>query len=139
MHSIASNVKQLGGHPSGDILTHAISPQKPSNPLMDDATRGKIRQIKQSVLRMLEERSPGDTSNMWSFTCEKFQYMLGLEEKYYAQLRTHTYHLDNDSYVRYKSDTPYRQADEVQWRRIVSKLPRSYFEGAPRCAGEYGH
>ncbi len=106
---------------------------------MDNITRDKIRQIKNSVCRMLEERSPGDTSNMWSFTCGQLQYVLGLEEQYYSQIRIHTYHLDNDSYVRYKADTPYRQADEGLWRRLASMLPKSYVEGEPRCAGEYGH
>lgn len=106
--------------------------------VLDHPTCNKIRQIKKSVLQMLEERSPGDKSNIWSFACEKFQYMLTLEEKYYAQLRTHAYHLDGDSYLRYNSDT-YRKTDEMEWRRIVNKIPESYIEGAPRCAGEFGH
>ena len=139
MRSTESSVKELGEHLPGASFGDAVNSQKVMSPLMDDKTCSKIRQIKKSVLQMLEERSPGDTSNMWSFACEKFQYMLGLEEKYYAQLRIHTYHLDTDSYIRYKSDTFYRQADEMQWRRIVSKLPKSYVEGDPRCAGEYGH
>lgn len=108
-------------------------------PFLDKSTCGKIRHIKKCVLQMLKERASGDRSNMWEFSCEKFQYLLGLEEKYYAQLRIHTYHLDNDSYVLYKSDANHRKVAELQWRRLAAKIPKDYFEGEPKCAGEFGY
>ena len=75
--------------------------------------QGVIKEIKRKVKAMLSERHSlrGDAalarpSDYWSDFCSYFDYLLGMEDQYYAKLRLHTYHLTSDNYQFYYFTEP---------------------------------
>ena len=65
-----------------------------------------IRIYKDRVGEMLLERSGGDSTTTqpsvyWHDYCQHFEYMMGLDERYFARLRDHTFHFTEDMYQEY--------------------------------------
>ncbi len=106
----------------------------------------KIRDIKLRVKAMLDERQSlqsrddGEVVNpsaYWSDFCSYFDYMLGLEEQYYAKVRLHTYHLTTDNYqFYYFAETGVLGGSETFRRNIALEqlsegLPPTYILNEP--------
>ena len=76
---------------------------------MDEVEKAKIRDIKRKVTGMIEERQHLESdiaevkspNEYWSDVCSSFDYMLGLPEESFSNLKVHTYHITGDSYLHY--------------------------------------
>jgi putative sugar O-methyltransferase len=79
---------------------------------------------------MLLERSGRDStttqpSAYWHDYCQHFEYMMGLDERYYARLRDHTFHFTEDRYQEYllPQSLSTRGVLEDDFRLLWSSLP----------------
>lgn len=113
--------------------------------LLDKNNCEKVAKIKKLVLVMIQERNEtngsGDIlrpSDYWNLSCDKFQYLLGLSEEYFGQLRLHTYHLDGDNYQNYFFKKNLSR-DQRFWESMVQGLPKDYIISAPAILGEPGY
>ena len=76
---------------------------------MDEAEKAKIRDVKRKISGMMEERQHLESgeaavkspNEYWSDVCSSFDYMLGLPEESFSNLKVHTYHITGDSYLHY--------------------------------------
>lgn len=111
---------------------------------IDAKTQAMIKASKDHVTAMLNERlqlSIRDDiinpSEYWMSFCEKFDYMLNLEEEAFLKLRLHTYHLTGDNYQRYffmESPDGFIQ----HWLKLISHRPEACIISEPREAGGFG-
>lgn len=114
--------------------------------LLNKEDSEKVRVIKGKILAMIEERNAiKDGSNdfttpsiYWSGFCEKFQYVFGLSEEYFGQLRLHTYHLDGDNYQTYYFKRNIT-ADRQLWENLTVGLSKERVLSAPLMLGEPGY
>jgi len=97
---------------------------------VSDSTTSAISHYKVLVGRMLEERSretepTASPSGYWSGYCKHIEYLMGLDERFFARLRDHTWHLTGDNYSRYLHPQVLntRPTLEQGFRNIWSRLP----------------
>ncbi len=90
---------------------------------LDRSDCEKIKRIKNEVRAMLEERPDGYKSSLENLACEKFEYLMGLDEQYFAQLRYHTYYFDSDNYLGYFAGL-YETRDLARWKSLTEGIPR---------------
>ncbi len=106
----------------------------------------KVRIIKSGILSMIDERNSIkeadnnfiSASAYWASFCEKFQYLFGLSEEYFGQLRLHTYHLDGDNYQTYFFKRNIN-ADRKLWENLTAGLPKERILSAPLILEEPGY
>ena len=114
--------------------------------LTNDRDCEKIRQIKKKVLATIDERNMLESavdktkkrSIYWTNFSNRFQYLFGLDEKYFGELRHHTYHLDADRYEEYcfkEHEGKFRQ----EWDALVKNLPSKYRLSSSRILGDLGY
>ena len=88
-----------------------------------------IRTYKDRVGEMLLERSgengTSSPSAYWRGYCQHFEYMMGLDERFYARLRDHTHHFTEDTYNQYllPQSLVTRGVLEEDFRLLWSILP----------------
>lgn len=106
----------------------------------------KIKQIKKRVLAAIDERNQleyGDDkikkrSVYWTNFSNRFLYLFGLDEKYFGELRHHTYHLDADRYEEYYFKE-HEEQFRKEWEALVKNLPVKYRLSSPRTLGDLGY
>lgn len=99
---------------------------------MNEVERTKIKDIKQKVTAMIEERSRMESgrptaaspSDYWAAVCSSFDYMLALPEEYFSKLRIHAYHITGDSYLHYdRHRDPQVFRTQVDLDRMTDGIP----------------
>lgn len=88
-----------------------------------------IEEIKDKIKLMLSERQ-GDQvmlpSDYWADCCSAFDYMLHLPERFYRNIKIHTYHITGDSYLHYdKHRDPDQFRNDTNFDNLVSGLPHN--------------
>lgn len=93
----------------------------------------KLKEIKSRIAAMIEERANGNgkPSKIWADSCGRFQYLLDLPEKYYADLRYHTWHLTGDHYQTYAGGEPEKFVSMADLETHAREMPSKYTINEP--------
>lgn len=99
---------------------------------LTEGQRHALLDIRQRIVAMLQERSPGTTatpSECWADGCAFFSYSLDLPPEAWTKLRLHTYHFTGDNYQTYLWNEPGPLCGA--WAAQVADLPPALRLGEP--------